>query len=169
MGRHRAARAAPMDPALRELLEKHDDPDGGEFPVGANAPAYKVMAESVTSIQRALRDELSLSLENSGGAQDCSFHAEIHVLHPSSYRPNGVIAFTPEIAIRFSNFGRLFTIYSALPELLPRYPVDAIRAIVERHGWTYVPADQLHVIYDGRNTLLRNGVNTWWIRYFDYL
>jgi hypothetical protein len=32
-----------------------------------------------------------------------------------------------------------------------------------------VPADQLEEIYDGRNKVLRNGRNTWWIRFFDYL
>jgi hypothetical protein len=88
------------------------------------------------------------------------------VLHPDAFRANGVIAFIFAIAIRFSNFGRLFTIHG---NTLASYPVDAIRALVTRHGWTYVPADELDETYDGRNGALRDGRSTWWIRFFDYI
>src|SRR5262245_8141205 len=158
-----------MEAAVRSLLSQHDDPDGCEFPVGEAAVPSGVLAESVREIQRALRDELAVSMDVDGCVQDASFHDELRILHPDSFRANGVIERVSEIAIRFSNFGRLCTIHSAIPSRLSRYPVDQIRRLVERHGWTYVPADQLDEVYDGQNEVLRNGRNTWWIRFLGYV
>jgi hypothetical protein len=47
--------------------------------------------------------------------------------------------------------------------------LEEIRVLVDRHGWTYVPAGALKVTYDGRNAKLRDGRATWWTRFFDYL
>ena len=158
-----------MEAIVRRLLEANDDPEGCEFPTGDPSSPPGDLAESVRSIQRTLREDLNLPMELDGCVQDASFHDELRILHPTSDRGNGVVALFSEIAIRFSNFGRLYTIHSALPSIPARYPVDQIKAIVERHGWKYVPADQLEEVYDGRNKVLRDGRNTWWIRFFDYL
>lgn len=101
--------------------------------------------------------------------EDASFHAELTVLHPEPFHLAGGSVYAPEIAIRFSNFGKLYSITSSMPELLARYPLGKMRALIEGHGWIYVPADQLDEVYDGKNAALRNGVNTWWLRFFDYL
>jgi hypothetical protein len=152
------------------MLDAHDDSEGCEVPGGDwSTFPHGSLAESVRSVQAALRGELNLSFDRDGNVQDASFHDELRVLHPESFRANGIVAFVSEIAIRFSNFGRLYTIHSAMPEMPTGYPLDRIRAVVERHGWTYVPADELQEIYDGKNRVLRDGRNTWWIRFFDYL
>jgi len=159
-----------MQESVRKLLDGLDDPVGCEVPGGnwSRFP-YATLAESVTRIQALLREELELAFDRDGNVQDASFHDELRILHPNSFRANSVVALAPEIAVRFSNFGRLYTIHSSFPDLLTKYPVDAIRALVERHGWVYVAADELDDVYDGKNQLLRDGTNTWWIRFFDYL
>jgi hypothetical protein len=159
-----------MESVTRKLLDEHDDPQGCEVPGGDwSAFPYGALAESVRNVQAALRNELDLPFDRDGNVQDASFHDELRILHPSSFRANGVVALVSEIAIRFSNFGHLYTIHSAMPERLASYPVDRIRTVIERHGWTYVPADELEEVYDGKNGVLRDGRNTWWIRFFDYL
>ena len=159
-----------MNPAIRQLLDDSDDPEGSEVP-GENWAAfpYDALAASVGNIQEVLRNELNLPLDRDGYVQGASFHDELRRLHPDSFRANGVVALTPEIAVRFSNFGRLYTIYSAVPDTLTHYPVDRIRAVVELQGWRYVPADELGEIYDGKNRAFNGGRITWWIRFFDYL
>ncbi|MDO9022288.1 MAG: hypothetical protein Q7V43_35515 [Myxococcales bacterium] len=159
-----------MNPALRKVLDDSDDPEGCEVP-GDNWAAfpYDELAASVGSIQETLRNELNLPFDRDGYVQDASFHDELRQLHPDSFRANGVVVLTPEIAVRFSNFGRLYTIYSAVPDTLTHYPLDRIRAVVELRGWRYVPADELGEIYDGKNRAFNDGRTTWWIRFFDYL
>jgi len=153
-----------MDSALRRLLDAHDDPVGCEIPGNdwSNFPAA-ALAESIRSIQRALNSELGISFELDGNVQDASFCGELHV------RRSGAGVIVSESAIRFSNFGHLYTLHSAMPAIPDRYPVGRIKAIVELHSWTYVPADELEELYDGKNVVLRDGRNTWWIRFFDYL
>src|SRR3954453_19793987 len=107
-----------MDAALRELLDQHDDAEGCEVPRGnSRAFPHGALARSVSKIRSALRSELGLSFDLDGNVQDASFHDELRVLHPQSLRAGGVVVIGAEIAIRFSHFGRLFTIYSGLPEL----------------------------------------------------
>lgn len=74
-----------------------------------------------------------------------------------------------EFAIRFSNFGQLFTVYSCLDPIPDRYDVPSILKFIQQHGWRYVPADELDVPYDGVNDVLKQARITWWIRFFDYL
>jgi hypothetical protein len=157
-----------VDKLVRGVLELSDDSKGSEFPEGSSRTSDQATT-SVRRIHETLKVELGVSMELDDRIEDASFHAELTVLHPEPFHLAGGTVYAPEIAIRFSNFGKLYSITSSMPELLARYPLEKIRALIESHGWIYVPADQLDEVYDGKNAALRNGVNTWWIRFFDYL
>src|SRR6188768_1268378 len=126
-----------MEAALRRLLDTFDDPEGCEIP-GGDWPSFprEDLSASVRQIQEELRSELGLSFDRDANVQDASFHDELRILHPESFRANGVVAILPEIALRFSNFGRLCSIYSAMPDRLTHYPVERITTLLGRHGWT---------------------------------
>ena len=79
-----------------------------------------------------------------------------------------VIAHIPSIGTRFSNFGRLYTIYSDSSEL-EKYSVNELRRIVDSFGWKYVDPKDLNEPYDGVREDLRNDGISWWRRFFDYL
>jgi hypothetical protein len=112
---------ANMDPAVRTLLDEHDDLFGYEVPRNDwSAFPHRELSASVQTIQRALEDELGVAFQRDGDVQDASFHDELHVLDPRSFQESGVIAIIPEVALRFSNYGRLYTIYSLVPDALPR-------------------------------------------------
>lgn len=154
-----------MEPSVRALLDLYDDPVGCEFPENDFFRIEELEA-SVRAVQTAILDELHISMKRDGNVQDASYHDSLFVIHPESVRPRYAYV---AVGIRFSNFGRLFSICEGEPEIHAQYPVDEIKALVTRHGWKFVDAEQLHEIYDGKNKALRDGRNTWWIRFFDYL
>ena len=79
------------------------------------------------------------------------------------------VSHAPEIAIRFSSFGKLYTLFTSLDEFPPQYPVEKIHDVIQQHGWRFVDGEVLEVPYDGVNQSLRDWGVTWWVRYFDYL
>jgi len=133
---------------------------------------YREQRASVGVIQEELRRRLGLDLDRDGCVQDASFYDELFVLTPEedeNRKQTGAFHHYMEFAIRFSNFGGLFTVHSCIEPIPARYDVSAIRGIVEQHGWKYVPDDQLEVPYDGINETLKKAGITWWTRFFDYL
>jgi hypothetical protein len=116
-----------MEAVLRSLLDTFDDPEGCEIPGGDwRSFPHQELSASVHQIQEELQSELGLSFDRDANVQDASFHDELRILLPESFRAKGVVAIVPEIALRFSNFGRLCSIYSAMPERLTHYPVERI-------------------------------------------
>ena len=74
--------------------------------------------------------------------------------------------------VRFSSFGRLTSMLSQDGWLSSRGACLAdVAAVLRKHAFRYVDAEELRVPYDGPNHKARNGDRdlTWWIRYFDYL
>jgi hypothetical protein len=159
-----------MDEATHRLLVAADDADGAEVPAGDwRAFPYQALAKSVSEVQRALEKELGLRLVRDGNVQDASFHDEIRVLHPEfGWRREGG-HLVSDLAIRFSNFGRLYTIFTNLAGIPGEIPIGVLKEIVTRHGWTYVAPEPLEELYDGIHPGFRDGKTTWWIRFFDYL
>jgi hypothetical protein len=73
--------------------------------------------------------------------------------------------FLTRLAIPFSCFARLFTVWGNSPD--PAI-VRAIVKILETDGFSYVPMDALGEAYDGRNRH-KASIRTWYARYFDYV
>ena len=160
---------------IEKLLRASDDSVGSYVPGDdwASFPYYE-LANSVEEVKAALQKATGVEFDRDGNAQDASFHDELRILSPESYLTNRVTVYIPEIGIRFSNFGRLFTIHSAFDKIPKKYPVQEIQEIVEAHGWIFIPADKLKEPYDGVNVRLRDYMGlgnkvTWWIRFFDYI
>jgi hypothetical protein len=159
-----------MKPALRTLLDLHDDATGFEVPGNDwSAFPHKQLAADVLSIQRELLESFGLAFYRDPSVQDASYHAELSIRHLQQRMMDNGSRRLVWLAIRFSNFGRLFSIRPINPLTFHRYPVDAIRELVTSHGWTYVPAVELEELYDGRHAGFRDGRTTWWTRFFDYV
>lgn len=101
--------------------------------------------------------------------QDASFFTELASFVDARQSPSGGIVRHVVLAIRFSAFGRMFTIWHSRPE---EFAVDSalvqrVISAVQNAGYTYADAAELQSPYDGPNRHLA-GVS-WWERYFDYL
>lgn len=162
----RLKREELLDNAIKELLERYDD-EGFEVP-GNNwqSHPYKELEASVLKVQAEIEARLGLKLKRDGQVQDASLHDQLFEQRKSSEASN---TYFQAFCVRFSNFGRLFTIGGVYPELLVEFPVDDVRSIAEEHGWNFVPAEALDEPYDGANRQLREEGISWWDRYFDYL
>ncbi len=124
-------------------------------------------------------DEMLPELERFFGAkldvdrhvQDASFLTDVGYLDDRYYdREKGCGALSYRFSFRFSNFGRLFTLFgSDLDAADDRCEkAMAAKALIERRGFTFVDAEELDELYDGKNVPF-DGKLTWWIRFFDYL
>ena len=159
-----------MEHDIKWLLVDADDPVGIEFPNNEQDPDnWDMLFENVAAVKRRLRDELSLDLKALDSIQDASFFSELMKLVEIAKTEEGGVEMFVQIGIRFSNFGRLFTIYSARERGLAEFPIGDIRKIVESEEWKYVEAAKLYLPYDGANIELRDGKFTWWDRFFDYV
>ena len=149
-----------MEQAVRELLESVDDPIHGECPPEFDsATTY----ERAKSLQPILEQIAGRSFVFDDGVQDASFFADLSI-----HRPGPKAGWIDTVfAVRFSNFGNLFTTWAHGPEQLPEATVAELIAAVERAGFRFVPESALAEVYSGRHPGLV-GIN-WWIRYFDYL
>jgi len=138
-----------------------DDPAACEQPIGFDRD---VAMEELRSLHPELAAILGEPLELDEQVQDASFFAELAFCIPGS-QPR---ALDTVLAVRFSAFGRLFTIWSHCPT----QPIEAeqlaqIINTVESRGFRYVDTASLDEPYHGRNPLF--GGSTWWYRFFDYL
>ena len=150
---------------IDKILIEADDETGIEAPADGMRP-WDEMHGSVTRIRDKIRDRLGLELEVDGNVQDASYHEELRVLAPESYVSEQVTAFVYDLGIRFSNFGRLYTIFGATGAL-KKYPVEEIKGIVYEEGWFFVDPADLQATYYGKNKRL-HGIS-WWDRFFDYV
>ena len=164
-----AALAAIKDRGMQKIYIEADDATGFEVPENdwENFPWHE-LSEEIEVIRIKIENDLGITLEKDGNVQDASFIEELRILNQSSYCSNGVICITPDIALRFSNYGKLFTLYS-LTDSLEKYPVQEIKSIVSEKGWSFIDAKELDRPYDGKNIELQKAGITWWIRFFDYL
>lgn len=153
---------------MYEKLLNADDPTGFEVPGDdwSKFPYDELQAE-VDSIRLRVEQKLGLTLGKDGCVQDASFLDELWVLNPRSHQPNGVTCLIPDLGIRFSNFGKLYMIYSATNSL-ENYPVEEIKEIIDQVGWTFIEEELLNKEYDGINAQL-HGEITWRRRFFDYV
>ena len=150
-----------MDSATRKLLVSADDPVCGEHPTNLSW-------EKLNSRIRALQPEL----ERISGqvfiydpTQDASFFADLSTQRFDS--SSSVIRLI--VALRFSNFADLFTLWSVChegEELSSEIIAELIQATT-RSGFHLVNADDLDETYDGCHPGFAG--TTWRDRFFDYL
>ena len=94
-----------------------------------------------------------------GCVQDASFQDEI-ILYTTDKDQ-----FPFQSSLRFSNFGRMVAYTN--PDEEEKKIHNDILSILKNHNFVFIPNKLLDVEYDGNNK--EPGIETWWIRFFDYL
>ena len=156
-----------MEPAVRALLDSADDTEGVEVPGNDwNALPDETYEREILAIQKRIRDDFGIDVQRDGKVEDASFFDDLRVVSKVASQSN---TYHTLLCIRFSNFGKLFTVCSSLDSIPREYPLPSIVGLVEGFGWCYVPADALDEPYDGKNERLREADISWWIRFFDYV
>ncbi len=137
------------------ILKKYDDPRYWEYPpdfdCAAAAQRFEKFANSLS-----LKLGFRIESETGGKIQDASFHSQIFL--PLGNDSHAVI--------RFSNFGDLSTVSDE--ETVPAELLRAVVALLESHGYIYVPVEVLCQPYTGLNPGV-DGIRSWWVRYFDWV
>jgi hypothetical protein len=154
---------ARMDIATLRLLEQID----AQSSVHAEYPDDLDWAREIAQV-RALAPVVEQIIGRActvdDGVQDASFLADIAAYERSLERDIGLVA---ALAVRFSNFGRLFTTWSTAPTPLDPGVVAAVIHAVRERSYLYVDGTMLNVPYTGVDPRYKGG--TWWIRFFEYL
>jgi hypothetical protein len=132
------------------FLQQHDDPVRWEYPEGFDySAAVSRFREFVAKINRVLGTRFKTETESH--IQDASFHSQVDL--------GGVW-------LRFSNFGDMVAVTDdsfADPDTL-----RIVRAHLSDHCYRFMPNSVLDQPYTGSN-LGVTGIDTWWIRYFDWV
>jgi hypothetical protein len=151
-----------MNPTLRELLDAADDPTHAEYPPGFDRAA---MRSRVAALQLKLERIVGRAFVLDDTAQDASFCIDLTIQRPGP-QPNWI---DTVFAVRFSNFGELFTTWRhCQTEALSERVIAEVVTEVERAGFRYIPAAALDEAYSGRHPGVGR-LYTWWIRFFDYV
>jgi hypothetical protein len=150
-----------MDAKMLLLLQSADDPERCEQPSGFN---WRAAMNRVELIVPELEQIIGRPLDLDTAVQDASFFTEISLRQPAA-KAGYIDAL---IAVRFSAFGDLFTVWTSCPEdPLPKAVVQRVILSVEGHGFRYVNEDSLAEPYSGANPVFAG--QTWGYRYFEYL
>ncbi|MBB3210689.1 hypothetical protein FHS27_006537 [Rhodopirellula rubra] len=138
-----------------ELLKINDDPERWEYPLGFD---YESEQERFLQFATAFFAALNISpmIETGACIQDASFHSQLIF-------PVGLVRYH---SLRFSNFGSFITIND--DEGVPDEILSTILELADRFEYTYIPYQYLDADYTGSN-LGVTGIDSWWIRYFDYV
>jgi hypothetical protein len=138
-----------------ELLKINDDPERWECPLGFD---YNLERQRFLQFAAAFSDALSISpkIETGVCIQDASFHSQLIF-------PVGLATYH---SLRFSNFGSFVTIND--DENVPDDMLSTTLELAVRFGYTYIPHKYLSTVYTGSNPGV-TGIDSWWMRYFDYV
>ena len=157
-----------MQKQLHDFLLSVDEKDNWEFPQNSK---YDVTFVEVESLKVELESIVGKKLDIDNNLQDASFMTDVGILDEKHYdRKTGTGAIIHLFAIRFSNFGRMFTVHGS--EFLSHkveYNLEKAIIFLERKNFKYIPAEELDVPYDGINKHHGYDGLTWWVRYFDYI
>ncbi|MCI0457033.1 MAG: hypothetical protein L0Z62_08645 [Gemmataceae bacterium] len=150
-----------MEPTVRVMLALADDPEHAEYPPGFD---WSALQARVAALQPELERIAGRAFVLDSKAQDASFFGDLSIQRqgPSPNWSDTVFA------VRFSNFGDLFTSWSHCQvEQLPEEVAAELVAEVERAGFRFVPLSALDEPYSGRHPGFKGAA--WWFRFFDYL
>ncbi len=148
-----------MHACTLELLCRADHPVAVECPPGFDRPA---LLARVSRLKPVLERLAGQSFVLDASVEDAGFVADLSIQRPGE----GGRCIETVLALRFSNFGQLFTVWSVLPEPLPEPLVAVLVEAASAAGFHYVCTDELDEAYTGSHRLFRHA--SWWERYFDY-
>jgi hypothetical protein len=150
-----------MDAKMLLLLLSADDPERCEQPSGFDRQASMSRVELIVP---EVEQIIGRPLELDTAVEDASFFTEISLRQPAA-KAGFIDAL---IAVRFSAFGELFTVWTSCPDHpLPKTVVQRSIAAVEEHGFRYVDEDSLAEPYGGANPAFAGQM--WGYRFFEYL
>jgi hypothetical protein len=158
-----------MDQAIHELLEAVDDSINTEHP-----PEFEwdILSARVELLKPELERIAGRPFDLDHEVQDASFFGDLGVYRlteqeaPLGRRERGRVL-EAVFAVRFSNFGALFTTWSVCrTERLSDGLITELVRAVSLAGFLYVPTEALDEAYTGPNPAFDGA--TWWERYFDY-
>ena len=159
-----------MKSSTKKLLLEVDCAKGWEDPETYRLD-YDAIWSDIYELQTQLEAVVGEPFNIDEYVQDASFITDLYI-DPQPSEAHGGHMLVRNLAIRFSAFGRLYTIMAS-EKWLQESGVELDRIIneVESKGFQYVEADELEEPYDGKNEeMQRNATSyTWWLRYFDYL
>jgi len=142
----------------QEILNANDNQVFWEFPpdfdCNREEAAFRRFAKELESVL-CLRFEIETGAE----IQDASFHSQITIVHSED----------DHTQLRFSNFGRMATVYGLNDsEQVPSGLLAAIVRLLDAHGYVYIPSNELDVRYT-KSAGLEIGIRDWFYRFFEYL
>lgn len=150
-----------MSLTMLDWLRAADDPTEYEAP--ACFDVDKALIE-IQALKPKLEAVIGRDVELDDRVQDASFFADLAI-----YRLNAKTnSQEAVIVVRFSAFGRLFTIYEdcATETRLPAEIIEQVIEIIERDSYHYIDHETLNQSYSGTHPYFVGG--TWWYRFFDY-
>jgi len=115
----------------------------------------------VRSLELELEQVIGRQLEVDENVQDASFFTELACHVPSEDR------IETAIAIIFSAFGDLFTIWGSVPGEIPESVMQKVISAVQKHGFRYVDTESLAEAYSGTNPVFQH--SRWIDRFFSYI
>jgi hypothetical protein len=150
-----------------EYLQRLQELDGQGWE-GPKEFDYQGEMERVELVKPEIERIVGHELWHNKSVQDASFFTELAWLDDKYYTPGKGGLLVANIAIRFSAFGRMATVYSANrdeKDLLRFAP--ALVDVLERHGFHFAPEAELSGPYPGKEEWTSGW--TWFTRFFDYL
>ena len=140
----------------KEILHSLDEKNYLEYPQIFD---YEKLNRRVHRVFNDLNKELdcNLNVEEGLSIQDASYHADIILKEYKSEH------FIGRICLRFSNFGNIvaFTDEAEIGNDWRKVICDTLN----KYDFMLIPLDILDEKYDGCNKV----IDSWWIRFFDYL
>ena len=134
-----------------------------ETPDGFDYAAEMAHVQQLAPILERIVDR-AFSIDT--GVQDASYFTELGT-YQDSRNPSGYMQRYAVLAIMFSSFGRLFTVWwndETPPD--PAIVPPVIEAVRER-GYIYIASAMLNSAYTGIDPRFQG--ETWWTRFFGYL
>ena len=153
-----------MEPHILKRLRDTDVPLHWEYPPGFD---YAAELARVDTLRPDLEPLVGHVLELDRNVQDAAFFTELAFRAPPRPAPVGQVILT-YVAIRFSSFGGLVTIWGNVPESpLSDDLTGALARVLESRGYHYIPASALDEPYEGHHQHAAE-IRSWWLRFFDY-
>ena len=140
-------------------LRRFDDPVRWEEPEGFD---YESEQKAFYAAKNHLQSVLGQKLDFKTGShiQDASYHSMIRLVGDLLKTQEGYAQ------IRFSNFGKMVSIlYEDI--IKESVQIDIVQHLTAL-GYHYIPEGILENQYTGKNAGVA-GIDTWWVRYFDWV
>ena len=155
-----------MDASILQILRRADDLEHWECPI--DFPRENEVAR-VIALQPLLEKVVGNKLILDRNVEDAAYFAELSWQADPRPEPGigGQVILT-YLAIRFSAFGQLVTLWGNVPEApIPSSLEEQLCRILLNAGYKVIPAQVLDGPYDGQHKF-KSQITTWWLRYFDY-